>query len=617
MSSNLTAIWDLMRGRRARYGSAIAAMVVASGLLYLSPLVPQIALDGVLSDEADQAPQLVQDTVVRLGGREYLADNLWVLGLIMVGVTALAGAFTYLRSRLAAQASEDIIKRLRDRVYDHLQRLPSRYFDEAETGDLIQRCTSDVETVRTFLETQVVEVGRALIMVLVPIPLMLAIDGRMTLAAMALIPVVLGFSFVFFLKVKKAFTAADESEAAMTATLQENLTGIRVVRAFARQEHECGRFGGDNDKHRGNAFELYRLLAWYWSCSDLMTFLQKAMVVAVGLWLLAHDELQVGAFFFFLTATTMFVYPVRMMGRILTDLGKAMVALGRLREILDAPTESEPESPASLELPARGELRFSNVSFSHGEARVLKDVSFSLPAGKTLGILGPSGCGKSTIVELLLRLYDYEEGSIELDGIDIRRIDRQLLRSQTAVVMQQPFLYSKTLAKNVTIGRPGATSEEMVEATSTACVHENVLGFENGYETMVGERGVTLSGGQRQRVALARALLQQPAILILDDALSAVDTETETMILDALRRRQGRHTTIVIAHRLSSLMRADEILVLEHGEIVQRGTHASLSGQPGLYRRLWDIQSGREETRNPNSHESPGPNLRTGASEGG
>jgi ATP-binding cassette subfamily B protein len=253
------------------------------------------------------------------------------------------------------------------------------------------------------------------------------------------------------------------------------------------------------------------------------------------------------------------------------------------------------------------------VSFSHGDTPILEDVSFSLPAGKTLGVLGPSGCGKTTIVELLLRLYDHDSGRIELDGIDIRRIDRQLLRSQTAVVMQQPFLYSKTLAQNVTLGRPGASHEEMVEATSTACVHENVLGFDDGYETVVGERGVTLSGGQRQRVALARALLQQPAILVLDDALSAVDTETETMILDALARRQGRHTTIVIAHRLSSLMRADEILVLEHGQIVQRGNHATLSGQPGLYRRLWEIQSGNTPLATEASTSEPRP----AASEGG
>jgi ATP-binding cassette subfamily B protein len=599
MFSNLKAIWDLMRGQRAMYGAAIAAMVVASVLLYLGPFVPQLALDGVLTDEPELASDFVQETVVQLGGREYLADNLWVLGAILVAITVFAGGFTYLRARLSASASESIIRRLRDRVYDHLQRLPARYFDKAETGDLIQRCTSDVDTVRVFLENQVVEVGRALIMIAVPIPLMLAIDPRMTLAATVLLPLVLGFSAVFFLKVKKAFTSTDEAEGKLTATLQENLTGIRVVRAFARQDHECERFDGDNGTHRNEHYRLYDLLAWYWSSTDLLTMLQKAIVVGYGLYLLASGELLIGALFYFLTATTMFVYPVRMLGRILTDLGKAMVALGRLREILDTPTESEPAKPVVPTLPMRGELSFQNVSFEHEGVPVLHDVSLEVHAGQTIGILGPSGCGKSTLINLLLRLYDHDTGSITIDGIDVKSLDRQLLRSQTAIVMQQPFLYSKTLAENVTLGRPGAHDDEMVEATRTACVHEAILEFEDGYGTKVGERGATLSGGQRQRVALARALLQQPAVLILDDALSAVDTETETMILRALAARQGRHTTIVIAHRLSSLMRADQILVLEHGRIVQRGNHAELVGQDGLYRRLWDIQSGNLEPKQP------------------
>jgi ATP-binding cassette subfamily B protein len=595
MSSNLRPIWNLMAGQRARFGSAVAAMVLASALLYLSPLVPQIALDGVLSSEPERASGFVTRAVDMLGGRAHLGDRLWILALLMAGITMLAGAFTYLRSRLSARASEELVRRLRDEVYDHLQRLPASYFDEAETGDLIQRCTSDVETVRTFLETQVVEVGRALIMVIIPIPLMLAIDGRMTAAAMALIPLVLGFSAAFFLRVKRAFKVSEEAEAAMTATLQENLTGIRVVRAFARQDHECERFAQDNARHRRASFDLYRLQAWYWATSDLMTFMQKALVVGVGLWLLAQGELQVGAFFFFLTATTMFVYPVRMMGRILTDLGKAAVALGRLGEILETPVEASPDREAQLPEPVRGHLRFSGVHFSHGDSPVLQDVSFEVPAGTTLGILGASGSGKTTIVELLLRLYDHDEGTIELDGVDITGLDRTTLRSKMAVAMQQPFLFSKTIAQNVSLGRPDATHEEVVRSTSVACVHENIVDFDDGYDTAVGERGVTLSGGQRQRVALARALLQQPAILILDDALSAIDTETETMILSALRRRSGRHTTLVVAHRLSSLIAADQILVLDQGRVIQRGTHTELSNQPGLYRRLWRIQSGADE----------------------
>jgi ATP-binding cassette, subfamily B, bacterial len=309
--------------------------------------------------------------------------------------------------------------------------------------------------------------------------------------------------------------------------------------------------------------------------------------------------MKVGEFYFFLAVVTMFIWPIRMMGRILTELGKATVAIGRIAEILDSPRESEPVPALEplrgrVDASAGGGIAFERVSFSHNGTAVLRDVSFSVQPGQTLALLGPSGSGKSTIVNLLLRFYDPDAGRITIDGRDIALVPRKAVRSQIAVVMQEPFLYSKTLRENIRLGRRAADENEIVEAAATACVHSAILDFEKGYETLVGERGVTLSGGQRQRVALARALLEDPSILILDDALSAVDTETETMILDALKSRRGRHTTFVIAHRLSTLMHADRILVLENGRVVQVGTHESLVAADGLYRRLWQIQTDLE-----------------------
>ncbi len=585
-----------MAGARVRYIAAIGAMVIASCFLYLAPLVPQIVLDGVLAADASAATPFIQSAVDLLGGREFLARNLWWPGLLLLLVTAIAGVFTYLRGRWSAQACELIVRKVRDRVYDHLQRLHTRYFDKAETGDLIQRCTSDVETLRTFLSTQVVEVGRALIMLIAPIPLMLLIDARMTIASLLLVPLIVLFSLIFFLKVKSAFKKTDEAEGKMTATLQENLSGIRVVRAFARQEFERKKFAAVNGAHRSLDYRLYVLMAWYWAVSDFLCFAQKAIVVAAGVYLIATGELQVGASYFFLAAVTMFIWPVRMMGRILTDLGKAQVALGRLREILEEPQETD-DAPIAAPVDAlAGAIAFSNVTFSHSEdSPVLRNVSFSVRAGSSLAILGPSGCGKSTIVNLLLRLYEYDSGSITLDGYELRDLDRQFVRSQMSVVMQEPFLYSKSLRENIRLARPGAHDEEIVEAATIAAVHESITQFTEGYDTLVGERGVTLSGGQRQRVALARALLRDPAVLILDDALSAVDNETEMMILDALDQREGRHTTIIIAHRLSTVMHADHVLVLDKGRIVQSGTHEELLNQEGLYKRLWLIQSSIEE----------------------
>ncbi|MHC4992180.1 MAG: ABC transporter ATP-binding protein [Planctomycetota bacterium] len=595
MSSRRSTTSRLVAEEWPRYLAACIALIAGSCLLYLAPLVVQVTIDGAIASDPARASRFVAWATERLGGADFLVGHLWIPALIVVGITALAGGFTYLRGRWSAQASEAIVRRLRDRVYDHLQRLPCSFHDRSETGDLIQRCTSDVETVRMFLSTQVVEIGRAVVMLLVPIPLMLAIDVRMTIASLVLVPPVVAFAIVFFTRIRAAFKETDEAEGRMTTTIQENLTGIRVVRAFARQAFENRKLGDRNAAHRGLDYRLYVLLAWYWAISDLMCFLQKALVLGLGAYLLAAGELQVGVFFYFLTAVSMFIWPVRMMGRILADLSKATVALGRIEEILAEPMETVPETPLAVDA-LRGGIDFEGVSFSHGnESPVLHDVSFRVEPGQTLALLGPSGCGKSTIVNLLLRLYDHEQGSIRLDGHAIERLDRRFVRAQMAVVMQEPFLYSRSLRENIAMGRPGAAEEELVESASVACVDDAIREFEHGYDTVVGERGVTLSGGQRQRVALARALLAEPAVLILDDALSAVDTETESMILDALQRRRGRQTTIVVAHRLSTLMHADLILVMDGGRIVQSGTHEELLQTPGLYRRLWAVQNAIDE----------------------
>ena len=594
MAALIGSIWKLMAGERLRYGLAIGAMIITSCFLYLAPLVPQVVLDGVLLTDAETEPAPIVGRVVELmGGAAFITGHLWYPAMILLGLTCLAGFFTYLRARWSAGASERIARNVRDRLYGHLQHLSCSYFDAAQTGDLVQRCTSDVETLRVFLSTQVVEIARAVIMLLLPIPLMLVIDARMTIVALVLIGPIVGFSIVYFRKVRHRFRQADEAEGRLTTTVQENLTGIRVVRAFARQEFECEKFEKGNRAHRDLDYNLFCIAARFWSFSDLLCLSQLGLVVGFGAYWMATGTLSIGGFYYFLTAVTLFLWPVRMMGRILTDLGKATIALERLNEILDEAEESDLGGPAAPSPP--GHIVFENVSFSHADdVPVLHEVSFEIEAGRTLALVGPSGCGKSSIVNLLLRLYDYDAGSIRLDGRELRELGRKHVRSRIAVVMQEPFLYSKSLRANITMGRHTAGEDEMIEAARLAAVHESIIAFDKAYDTSVGERGVTLSGGQRQRVALSRALLQKPAILILDDALSAVDADTEQLIIEALRQRQNQHTTIVIAHRLSTLMHADEIVVLDGGRVAQKGNHNELLAQEGMYKRLWKLQTEME-----------------------
>ncbi len=582
----------MMLRERRMYSAAIAAMVVSSLFLYLAPLIPQVIIDGVLLP-SDDGPTRFEDFLLSLmGGVDFLQANLWWPAVLILILSAIAGLFAYFRGVYAAKATERIVRRMRDDLYRRLQRVPLHFIDRSETGDLIQRCTSDVDTVRIFLSAQVVEMGRPVAMLLVPLPIMLMVSPLMTLASVVLLPFIVLFAVFYFKRIRATFLKVDEAEADLTSKIQENVTGIRVVRAFAQQQQESEGFDHRNGRHRDLDNNLYRVLAWFWSTSDLMCMAQKLIVLGIGLALLFTGRLEPGALFFFLTAVGMFVWPIRQMGRILAELGKAQVALGRIQYVLGQPEETDGEDGLVLDAASlTGSIVFREVTFSHEEASpVLEEVSFEIPGGSTIALVGPSGCGKSTIINLLMRFYEPDKGKIHLDGIDLSSIDRMSLRSNLSVVLQEPFLYSRSLKDNLAMGRSDADEREIMEAASVASIHDSIMGFDDGYSTVVGERGMTLSGGQRQRMSIARALLRDPAILVLDDALSAVDTNTERAILSALKQRHHRHTTIIVAHRLTTVMQADEILVLDQGRIIDRGTHDELLQRTGLYRRLWDIQ---------------------------
>ncbi len=591
-------IWNLIGNERLTYGIAALALFLATAFQFFVPLIGSATIDFVLTEQKADANPLLKYVIAIIGGPGLVKNHLWLPALGMLGFAIIGGAFSFIQKRRASIASDGICKRLKDQLYNHIQRMTNRYLDQSQTGDLLQRCTSDIETIRLFLAAHVVEIGRALILLVTVLPIMLIMNAWLTLASTFMIPFIVLFGYFYFKRVKKIFKEVDESEGRLTAVVQENITGIRVVRAFGRHDFEIRKFATPNQEYRDTSLRLTRLMSMFWAPSDMMNLTQIGIALVAGTYMALQGMTTIGTLFGFLALLNMVLWPVRMMGRILTDLGKTIVALNRINEILTEPIETEKDSvKIRPERPTSGRIAMRNVTFSHSESdTTVENINFAVEPGETLAILGPSGAGKSTLMHLLLRFYDCDSGEILLDGFDIRELERQYVREQFGVVLQEPFLYSRSIKENIRFGNQVAKESEIYEVARLASIHDTIARFSDGYDTEIGERGITLSGGQRQRVAISRALLSNPPILLLDDALSAVDNETESAIIDALKNRHGKQTTVVIAHRLSTLAHADKIIVMDKGRIIQTGTHDILTREEGLYKRLWDIQTSLEES---------------------
>lgn len=589
-------IWEAGRGRYFSFFLAIFSSVFMVFLNFISPQIIRVTVDNVIDNQAWQIPGFVVEWINYFGGRDMLRQNIWLCGLA-AGIIALLAALTnFLRRYTTLETAEYLAQRLRDNMYSHIQTLPYEWHVKAQTGDIIQRSTSDVETIRNFFANQFVEMIRMALIVVLAATLMFTMDWITALLALSLVPIIFTFSMLYFKAVAKQFQKADEAEGALQATAQENFTGVRVVRAFGREKFELERFNDRNTKYANLWIKIGDLLAFYWSFGDVMGGLQMAIVIATGIIRCASGNLTVGTFITFVSYAGMMIWPVRALGRMLAELSKAGVSVGRIKEVLSV--EPESFSDGDLTPDIKGRIVFDHVTFAYGdESPVLKDVSFTIEPGETMAILGGTGSGKSTLVHLLCRLYDLGEGQgkITIDGVDIRKISRDYLRRNVGLVLQEPFLFSKTIRQNISSPRPDAELPIIQNAAKVAHVHDAIEAFGQGYETIVGERGVTLSGGQKQRVAIARMIMSDAPIMVFDDSLSAVDTETDARIRKSLREAERKATAIIISHRTSTLMQADKILVLRDGAVEEVGNHSELMLSGGSYRRIFDLQGNLEE----------------------
>jgi len=586
---------------RGSIGVFVLSMVFASAVSFLDMVLPRIisfTVDSVIADKAPDLPALIAVRLEAAGGVELLRSRPVLIAAAVLSVALTGAIFRYLFRYLNEVAAERFVKRMRDSLYGKIQRLPYAWHGHNSTGDIIQRCTSDVETIKVFVSEQLTSLVRVIVLIALAVRFMAGISGTMTAAASLFIPVVIGYSLFFYAKIGNAFEKADTEEGRLSAIAQENLTGVRVVRAFGRESYERERFEKQNSYYTGFWIHLMRILSLNWVTGDVMTGLQYLLVNIMGAVFCVNGTITAGEFIAFVSYNSLLIWPVRSLGRVISEMSKAGISLDRLRYIMNAEEEKNPDN--ALRPPMDRDIRFKNVSFSYGDGsgEAVSNVSFEIPAGTTLGILGGTGSGKSTLMYLLERLYPLEEGQgrILIGDTDIAEIDREWLRAQIGMVLQEPYLFSRTIAENIAITSGSYKDKDIRRASGTADLLETVDKFPSGFETFVGERGVTLSGGQKQRTAIAQMLIRQCPIMIFDDSLSAVDAETDARIRAALRKDTGDATVILIAHRITTIMHADQILVMDKGRIRERGTHEELLELNGTYRKIYDLQmAGSEE----------------------
>lgn len=595
-SKKLKLIWRFLNGCKLFFLLSIVSTAVTSLADMVIPQIIRAAVDNAIGGNPPTFSEPIMKIVNKFGGFEYLGKNLWIMAIAILICAFVKVMSQYSFRVFNKKASETLVKNMRDKLFAHIERLPFSWHMKNKTGDIIQRCTSDIDTMKSFVSDQMTSIFRIVIMLTMSMVFMFSMNVKLTLIAMIPLPIILVYSMLFHRKIGAGFEKCDENEGKLSAIVQENLTGVRVVRAFGREKYEKDKFEEHNNYYTNLWVHLAKVMSRFWSTSDILSGIQIMMLVVLGAVFCINGDLSSGEYIAFISYNSMLIWPIRQLGRMISEMSKAGVSIDRIMYISESEEEKDKENAVDADM--TGDIAFEHVNFAYeGFPELLHDINFKMKAGTTLGILGGTGSGKSTMMLLLDKLYTLppECGKITIGGVDINDIKTEHLRKNIGIVLQEPYLFSRTIAENIGITDPNITQEKINEAAKAACLDETVNSFANGYNTFVGERGVTLSGGQKQRAAIARNLVQNAPIMIFDDSLSAVDTETDAKIRAELEKRFGSASIILISHRITTLSKADKILVLDSGRIVEEGTHEELKNSNGIYNKIYLTQTNTKE----------------------
>ena len=564
-----------------KYLLRIILMVILTILVaiftLLTPIIFSFIIDNIL-----QSPSNKIDIFKGISQNQSLIYS----AILVIAINLLLALFYYLRGKNNAILGESVVLDIRNDLYHHIQLLPYEFFVKSDSGELIQKCTNDVDMIQRVFSNQLSEMVYCIMIAGCAMCYLFYLNFNLALLAFVSIPIIFVFAIVFFTKMQKRFLASDDADARLVSKLQEAINGVRVVKAFNNEKYEIEQFDKRNSEYRVITFKMIKLLGLYYSVSDLLVYAQIILVVVFGIYAVLNQQITIGDLLIFITYETNILYPIRQLGRIIADIGKVSVSAARLKGIMDQPIEDQ---TTGIDHNISDDIIFDNVSFDYGNGiKVLQDISFKIKQGSVVAIMGTTGSGKSSLVHLLTRLYDCTSGKILIDGIDIKKINRKSLRKQIGIVLQEPYLYSKSIHDNIITS--DITNNDVFESCKIACVHDVILSFKDKYNTLVGEKGVTLSGGQKQRIAIARTLARNFKVVIFDDSLSAVDTKTDKDIQENLSKLTNI-TKIIVCQRVNSAANADLIVMLDKGKICEMGKHDDLIKANGLYAKLYELQN--------------------------